>query len=286
MADDKVTYQTLESILWDTTKPEQEVSRLYNQKYAEWRKDLARKLDATINQCNMTNQSVVKEVDNDITTSLLAHSRDINDPYPFRLSLVSSTKLCYRAFHMSLHEFLTGERPTICLPNNLRAVVRALTDPAKEERYLSLYGRLKKAQSTKPRDIWEDAPFILSARLNELCGDRLCDFHAIMNFKTDKQRVKPYIRQALSLAENDVTGRSINLKIALYLAIRSKVPIDYFSAPDYTLYANIVYQEVLGDDSAPQVPVEDNLVLYALSALLRMNQADREEEIAKILALD
>lgn len=274
-----MTYQEIVNALFDPACTDQDVDKMF----ADWRRDLARKLDDTINQAQMRNEDVVQAIDGDVTISLLAHSRNVNDVYPFRLSTSTSVKLCYKVFHVSLYEFLTGERPTIYLPRNLGAVAKALGDPTKNDRYISLYGELK--AKTQTRDIWTNAPSMIFERFMELCGDRLCNFLDIINDDANKRITKPKPHKLQRAILSNAT-RNGSLKLPLYLAIRANIPIDYFVAPNYIAYADIVYQDWSQGTEPIVVPVKDNLVLYALSALLVMPQEEREMEIANILSLE
>lgn len=274
-------FQALQEIVLSTALDSEASYKAFcNQYDDEYKKFMSAKLDRMLKTRKLTNMDIVQMLDGTISESLLSYSRNPAKQNPFRISVTNITRICYQALGISLHEFLTDEKPTIVLPLSLGAVV----DRLDAEKRSNTKAQIKLAADLRNEairySVWdpEVQMSLAQKRIEEVCGDRMASFSKLTERENGK--IAGTVLAYLSSAQK----RLPLLKTVIYIAIRSNIPIDYFAAQNYAPFADLAYYDPVKPKKEP-MPLTNITALYVVNALLSLPSEEREKEIAKLLVI-
>lgn len=194
----------------------------------------------------------------------------------FRLNMEHTTNICYKVFGMSVHEFLSGERPQITLPRSLGIVVRCLLAEQDVSYVKTLAKEINQlTANAKAKPLGPD--FLLPKRFMETAYDRATEYDKTFSSTLPQQRI---IRLCNMIDDPEKAAeKPISLRVALTYASLMETPIDYLVAQDYVPHADIYYTPMPHQTER----LTDPSVLAVIEALLGAPEDIRAMATAEIL---
>lgn len=281
-----MTYQELADVVANMSNGTSEYGyhKEYVPAYQEFALELGRRLDARLSELDISIPRAVRRTGVP-TLAFASIYRSRKPGRGYSLTAFNTAVLCYNIFHISVHEFLSDETPTIQLPATLQLVAKTMAklSPAKRREVRDELARVREEASKEmDLDLWREP--ILGPRLYELFNDKYQSYASFMGYdngKSGKNR-GPYALQAsiLNGSPDNPDGLRTLLRGVLFVSFRTGIPIDYFLAMDYTPYADIVYR----GGNGRKVPVEDRDTLYVLRWLLAFPVEKQANLIGQMVA--
>lgn len=259
-------------------------AKVYNDTF---RHALSKRLQSLMDERGLTAAEVVRRTNGVVSASLICRN---TSNVGFSLSVMRTLILAERAFNMSLGEFISGSRPAIVLPNDLRLVAKTLCEDASPSYIQQLLPRVSKEQRLWTAEDELTAPSdVFCSRMREVSSDRFANSVDVFSSPGQPRfALAPALRQMVDVAMGhpfpsraDQSQKGVVLRTAIYLSIRSQIPIDYLYARNYTKYAQIVYRKT-NEVNSQLVQVKDESVIYLIGILLSLSSEERAKWVATI----
>lgn len=194
----------------------------------------------------------------------------------FRLNMQHTTNICYKVFGMSVHEFLSGERPRIMLPQSLNIVARCLLAEQTSTYAKTLAKEIKHlTAASKSSPMTTD--FLLPQRFVEAAIDKATEYDKTFMSTLPRQRIVRLSNMIDDPAK--AAEKPISLRVALTYAVLMDMPIDYLVAQNYVPFADIFCTTMV---RKPEKLTDPN-VLAVIEALLEAPDDIKTIAIAEII---
>lgn len=276
-----MTYQELkELVLAEDNGPAQ--YDVFFRKYPEFESAMQDRFIELCEEQKTTKWYISKQIGVNISVITRIYSKE---------AMMTASKLaaaCYNVFHMSMQEFISGEKPPIDLPKNLSILVSSL-DALEPEKRAKVLPQIKKKWLAWQMDAEPQEPFsalLLPERLKEVCADAYTDYYGPFVGGAPSRVFALSIMKLVDNDANDPAGKQFRFSQAVFMSIISDIPADYFLVRNYAKYLPVRYRSVSPMAPGKQIRkklINDADILDTLSYILSVPSDVRGDMIGYAL---
>lgn len=202
----------------------------------------------------------------------------------YSVNIKGTQKICYNHFNMSIHEFITGSKDPIPLPNGMNVVAEMLLllDRPTKESLLQAVQKMWAEQIVQTRDREETTEDIYKERYEEYCRDRYANISAPFGDHYGGLD-KVTALNVMGIKPKTDKQAELRLRTMIFLTLANGIPIDYFCVRTYYQYLPLAVRMTVTGDGEEAI-ITDRLVQRILEYLIASPKGIREPLTAFVLS--